>query len=219
MNTPWLERELQRQLAPVTAPESLWYRIQAPRRNARQSAAFRWTVRAAVALLAFVVSAGAYRALSLRGNEKLTPQDLMELAQSSKDFDFRSDDFAAIRSFVKAEANIDIDVPDPSAATEHTPVQVVGVRLLRLHGLPIAAIDCQFGNNHATLLVSGKHPGIENNRVGKHLFSGATFSGHTRLVSWNMRNQNYALALPGTGDVHGACLLCHANRPALLTIN
>lgn len=217
---PWLERELARQLAPVAAPESLWNRIHEPRRSVGRGDSFRWTVWPAVALLTLLVCAGVFRTLNMRGAEELSVQELAELAKNSKDFDFRSSDFGAIRSWVKAESNIDIDLSDESSAAENASVRVLGVRLIRFRGLPVAAIDYRVGDDFATLLVSGKRADVGGNSdVGKHLFRAMKSAGNTRLVSWNMRNQNYAVAFTGGQSVHGACLLCHANMPGLIAIN
>lgn len=219
-STPWLERELARQLAPVAAPESLWYRLQEGRRSASRSDSFRWTVWPAVALLTLILCAVAFRQMSILGSERLTAQDLAELARTSRDFDFRSDDFREIRAWVKAEANIDVDLPDGSAAAESAQIRLLGVRLMRLRGIPVAAIDYRVGREMATLLVSARHPGLgANNGAGRHMFSTIMKTSGTRLVSWNMRDENYAIAFTGAGNVHEACMLCHANIPGMIAIN
>ncbi len=64
--TPWLEKELARQLAPVAAPEALWGRIQEARRMPRRSVSFRWAVWPAFALLTLFVCAGALRKANTR---------------------------------------------------------------------------------------------------------------------------------------------------------
>lgn len=216
---PWLERELARQLAPVAAPESLWYQIQEQRRLSPRRDSLRWTLWPAIAILTLFVCAGAFREIDIRGAERLTPQDLAELARNPKDLDFRSSDFGAIRSWVKAKANIDIDVPEGMVSPESAAVRVIGVRLVRLRGLPVAAIDCRFGADRATLVVSAKRAGHAGNEVGKHLFAEGESGSGTRMVSWNMRNQNYAIAFAGAGDANAACMLCHANLPGLIAIN
>jgi len=63
--TPWLERELARQLAPVAAPDGLWGRIQEARRMPRRSVSFRWAIWPAFALLTLFVCAGALRKVNL----------------------------------------------------------------------------------------------------------------------------------------------------------
>lgn len=210
---PWLERELARQLAPVAAPESLWIRMHEPRRSAWPGASIRWMLWPAVAALTLAVCAGVFREVNLRGTEKLTSHDLAELAAGGREFDFRSSDFGAVRLWVKAKADIDIDVPEEPAG-ENARVRVLGVRLIRLRGFRVAAIDYRAGEDLATLLVSAKHSGLRGNGEVK-MKSG----GNTRLISWNMRNQIYAISVSGAEDVHGACLLCHANVPGLITIH
>lgn len=218
-STPWLERELTRQLAPVAAPESLWYRLQDERRPASRSDSFRWTVWPAVALVTLILCAIAFRQMSILGSERLTAQDLAELARTSRDFDFRSEDFGAIQAWVKAEANIDVDLPEGPAAAQSAQIRLLGVRLMRLRGIPVAAIDYRVGREVATLLVSARHSGLgATNGTGRHMFSTIKTTG-TRLVSWNMRDENYAIAFTGTGNMHEACMLCHANLPGMIAIN
>jgi hypothetical protein len=144
-------------------------------------------------------------------------EPLAELPPASRGFDFRSNDFGAIRRWVKAESNIDIDLPDGSS-TSAGPVLLLGVRLIRFRGSPAAAIDYHVGEGAATLVVSGKQGGLSGNtEVGKHLFSAMKSAGKEHLLSWNMRNQNYTIAYSGDKDLGGACLLCHANTRSMLT--
>ena len=91
----WLEKELARQLAPVTAPESLWDRINGqqrrPPRRALVDRAF-WPVAVAMLVLAF---AGVLRTLTAdRDPDTFTEQELALLGASGG-FDFRSDNFEA----------------------------------------------------------------------------------------------------------------------------
>jgi hypothetical protein len=214
----WLERELARQLAPVAAPESLWDRIdRRQRRPGRRISLERtfWPVAVAMVLLAF---AGVLRTLNVnREPDSLPEQELALVARPSGDFDFRSNSFAETRAWVKAQANIDIDVPAGRPAAGRGAVRLLGTRIIRLHGLPVAAIDYRAGDQVATLFVSGKRAGLTGSaKASKHLFS------QGRLVSWNMRSQTYTIvfsetgAFSGAGNSRGACLLCHANSPGVI---
>jgi hypothetical protein len=211
-SSSWLERELARQLAPVAAPETLWDRIHEPRRPVPRAMAIGWVAWPATVVV-LIACAGVYWKM----NHAREP--LAELPPASRDFDFRSSDFGAIRKWVKAESNIDIDLPDGSA-TSAAPVLLLGVRLIRFRGSPAAAIDYHVGEGAATLVVSGKQAGLSGNtEVGKHLFSAMKSAGKEHLLSWNMRNQNYTIAYSGEKDLGGACLLCHANTRSMLTVN
>jgi len=216
MNDLWLEKELARQLAPVTAPESLWDRINqrqpGPRRRVSLERAF-WPVLAAMVLLSL---AGVLRTLGAdRDPEKLGEQELAAVAGTSRGFDFRSESFEDARKWVKTEANIDIDVPSEQPSQGRVAVRVLGVRLIQLRGLPVAAIDYSVGDGVATLFVSGKHAGLTGNtQASRHLFSRSRSASDARFVSWNMRNQTYTIAFPGAKNFHGACLLCHATTPS-----
>jgi hypothetical protein len=220
----WLERELARQLAPVAAPDSLWARInRKQRRRVRLISPERtfWPVAVAMALLAL---AGVLRTFSVnREPDPLPEQELALLARPSGQFDFRSNSFAETRAWVKAQANIDIDVPAGQPAADRGAVRLLGTRIVRLHGLPVAAIDYRVGDQWATLFVSGKRAGLTGSaKASKHLLS------QGRLVSWNMRSETYTIAysaagafsatgaFPGTGNSRGACLLCHANSPGVI---
>lgn len=214
----WLERELARQLAPVAAPEPLWDRINRQQRKPAGRLALErtfWPVAIAMALLAF---AGVLHTLSVsREPDQLPEQELALFARPFGDFDFHSNSFEETRAWVKARADIDIEVPPGRPAAERAAVRLLGTRIIRLDGLPVAAIDYRVGDQMATLFVSGKRAGLTvNAKASKHLFS------QGRLVSWNMRSQTYTIAvsksgaLSGVGNSRGACLLCHANLPGVI---
>jgi hypothetical protein len=210
----WLESELVRQLAPVAAPGTLWDRVCTPRPSVPRGTSIHrvaWPVAAAIVLVA---GAGAFWQL----NRMREP--VVELPATSRDFDFRSNDFGAVRTWVKAKADIDIDLPDESAVAENAPARVLGVRLIRFRGLPSAAIDYRVGDGSATLVVSRKRAGLrDDGEAGKHLFSAMKASGNERLISWSMRDQNYTIAFSGEKDLRGACVLCHANQRGMVTAN
>ena len=145
---PALERELASQLAPVAAPETLWDRIHEPRRSLPRAIPVAWIAWPATVVV-LIACAGVYWKMNH------AREQLAELPPASRDFDFRSSDFGAIRKWVKAESNIDIDLPDGSTASA-APVLLLGVRLIRFRGSPAAAIDYHVGEGAATLVVSGK---------------------------------------------------------------
>ncbi len=208
----WLERELAGQLAAVRAPENLWERIHEPRPSLPRGFPIAWVAWPATVVVLIACAVGYWKMNHAR-------EPLAELPPASRDFDFRSNDFGAIRKWVKAESNIDIDLPDGSA-TSAAPVLLLGVRLIRFRGSPAAAIDYHVGEGAATLVVSGKQGGLSGNtEVGKHLFSAMKSAGKEHLLSWNMRNQNYTIAYSGEKDLGGACLLCHSDTRSPVTAN
>ncbi len=205
----WLEKELARQLAPVAAPASLWDRISggAERRRRVPLAWISWPV-AAVLLLAGVV--GVVRArLAASGEDRFTQREVALMAKHAG-FDFRADSFEDAREFVKTRANIDIDLPKRHATANSGPAHVLGVRMVELDGVPIAAIDYMVKGEKATLYVSGKRAGLKGDDMGPSLHL------HSRqgLTYWNMRNETYTIAFESAKDPHGACMLCHATAPA-----
>jgi hypothetical protein len=196
--SPWLERELTRQLAPVTAPESLWDRINQKRRHPEPRVSLEWIFWPIAAAMVLLVFAGVAR-------------DRERAVRS----DFRSDNFDDTRAWVKSAANIDIDVPaGRPAPADRSAVRLLGARLIQFNGLPVAAIDYRVGDQIATLFVSGKDAGLSGNmEASKYLFSQGEPAKATRLFSWNMRDQTYTLASSGAKDSREACLLCHATTP------
>jgi hypothetical protein len=94
-------------------------------------------------------------------------------------------------------------------------VRLLGVRMARLRGLPVAAIDYRVGDEGATLFVSGKRGGPSGNGAdSRHVFLPTKSTGDARLYSWSMHNQIYAITFSGAENSHAACLLCHANSPS-----
>jgi hypothetical protein len=193
----------------------LWDRINQRQPRARRGISFErafWPVAAAMALLAL---AGVLRTVGAdRDAERLAEQELAAAAATSRGFDFRSESFEDTRKWVKAEANIDIDLPSGQPAADGSAVRLLGARLIQLRGLPVAAIDYNVGDGVATLFVSGKRAGpTGNTEASRHLFSRTKSAGDERFVSWNMRNETYTIAFPGAKNFHGSCLLCHATTP------
>jgi hypothetical protein len=206
--TPWLARELGRQLAPVAAPDGLWAGIQEARTAPRRSFSFRWTVWPVFAALTLVSCVGLLRELT--GMNRLTQNELAEISAGSKDPDFRSNDFGAIRAWVSAQTRIDIDLPPGESVEGARPVRLIGARLIRFRGSRVAAIDYRVGDRVATLLVSGKRPRLGwTTEPSQHLFSQIRMQGGGRALSWDMGNEVYTIAFAGAREFHGACLICH----------
>ncbi|HEY3823712.1 MAG TPA: hypothetical protein VGL82_04095 [Bryobacteraceae bacterium] len=211
----WLEEELKRQLAPVVAPGSLWDRIEHPRpapRHGIAPAKLWWPLVAVTVLLTVIIT---LHNLDVPHNQDtLVEREVATLTGISKGFDFRSENFQDIRKWAKVTANIDIDRPPGAPSEGRSTAQLLGVRLIQLQGLPVAAIAYRMGDETATLFISGKRAGLSGNTgASKHLFFPKTTTGNTRFVSWNMRNETYTIAFPGTKSFQAACLLCHATTP------
>jgi hypothetical protein len=204
----WLEKELARQLAPVTAPESLWDRIDRPQTRPRHRAPLEWLFWPIAAAMLLLVVVGIVRTRRPHDPEAFPDQELSSLDAHSG-FDFRSNSFEDTRAWVKARANIDIDLPPSHRTSDSGAVRLSGVRMIQLRGLPIAAIDYRVGDEAATLFVSGKRAGLTGEMgVSKHMYT------RSRLVSWNMRNETYTIAFSSGKNTRGACLLCHSSTPS-----
>jgi len=206
----WLEKELARQLAPVSAPETLWDSISGRTRGRQAVASHRlperlvyWPLAAAIVLAA--VAGFWFSRNGSSGEDRFTEKEVA-LLERHQGVDFRADNFNDARNWVKRRANIDIDVPQGHPAAENGAVHVVGVRLAKLDGLPIAAVDYEVSGETATLYVSGKRAGLTSDDMGPSLHL------HSRrgLTYWNMRNETYTIAFHSATNPHGACMLCHA---------
>jgi len=205
----WLEKELARQLAPVAAPSSLWDRISggAERRRRVPLAWILWPAAAAV-LLAGVLGVVRGR-LAASGEDRFAQREVAAAAKHAE-FDFRAGSFEDAREFVRKRANIDIDLPKRHAVADSGPAHVMGVRMVELDGVPIAAIDYVVKGEKATLYVSGKRAGMKGDDMGPSLH----LHSQQGLTYWNMRNETYTIAYASTKNPHGACMLCHATAPA-----
>jgi len=202
----WLERELTIQLRPVTAPDSLWDRIEA-RRAPEPEASFQWMSWPVAAAIMLTMAGGVAWRVAVAHNpgsgvRALAVEELRRLEAGGGRLDFRSDDPRAIRNWVKAVADIDIELPGSSK------VRLLGARLIERQGAPVAAIDYRAGDGSATLVVSGK--GMSGGTKSPHVFASVGAAENDRVYSWKMREQEYAIASSATHDPHVACLLCHA---------
>ena len=180
----WLELELADRLAPVRAPEALWARVQHPR-VAERVRATRLPRRALVALCAVAVAAIVAVALAVP-SPGMSEMAAAELA-ANRPADFRSSDPHAIAHWLRANAGVNVSIPE-SAKVELTGARVkgnVGEVLYRVQG------------HDAVLLVARA-----NGRPAD--------TGHGQ-ATWQAHGQIYALAYADTAQARLACQLCHAD--------
>ena len=159
----WLERELARGLAPVAAPEILKIRLGfAPAR--------RWEfprVALAVAAAVVMIIGGGYAA------SRTAALDSRELAArelcGAETVEFASTDPVAIAAWLHKELHKELHreggVEIPLRPVEG--VHLTGARLIRRHGVRVAAVSLQVRAGNATVLVAragsavGGTPGFE----------------------------------------------------------
>ncbi len=215
MGDRWLEKELERQLAPVVAPGSLWDRIIGrtegrPARTQRR-VPYAWVFWPAAAAVLVAGAIGMVRWRTAGAGEDRFAEREVALAAKQTGLDFGAGSFEDAREFVKARANIEIDLPKRHPSANSGPAHVVGVRLVKLDRVPVAAIDYVVKGEKATLYVSGRRAGL---KAGDDM--GPSLHLHSRqgLTYWNMRNETYTIAFASTKNPHGACMLCHATAPA-----
>jgi hypothetical protein len=195
---------LARSLRPVAAPDALWERVDG-RRAPEAEGSGQWILFWPVAAALMLTMAGgvAWRVAMApeTGIRALAVDELQRLEAGGERLDFRSDDAREIQTWVKSAADIDIDLPGSSE------VRLLGARLIRRKGAPVAAVAYQAGEGTAALLVSGRGSGGSKS---PHVFAPVETSGGSRVYSWKMREQEYTLASSVTHDPHAACLLCHS---------
>jgi hypothetical protein len=207
----WLERELERQLCPVSAPDSLWRRIHEQRRSlrVRQRQGAAW-LAAAVALA--LVSATVAKQVVMKRHpapdlQTLSKREVRALAEGSGTLDFRSNDPVAIRAWVMNRSGLDIKLPERQI--EGSEVRLFGARLIYVEGLPITAITYRVGKDLVAMLVTGKGGPFHETKKLEHAAPRVTVTGDMRFVSWNMGGELYTIALAGMTGPQRECLLCH----------
>jgi anti-sigma factor RsiW len=186
----WLELELAQGLAPVSAPDDLWERIQEGRPVERHFAA-RWPIAAMLT----VGVAAATLWLVAHGQEPVI--DLARLAGEQINvpaaLELRSSDSAEIGKWISRQTGISVTLPARTAA------QFSGARMITRSGVRIAAVNYTIDGEAATLLVT---------RTGA-----PADSAHGRL-SWSAGGLSYALACSNREHPEIACLLCHTRSGA-----
>jgi hypothetical protein len=196
----WLERELSAGLAPVTAPPDLWPDI-ASGIQPEQSVSGRqiaWPV-AAVAMLA-LMSLTVYRFVATQSQVSNLRQAAMAHTNLEA-LDFHTGSCAELNDWLKQNAGM--DVPLPQAAPG---VELLGARILPAPGSPIAAIAYRVAGSAATLFVTRAHSRSDS----PHNFTRTASVGGPELISWGMRDLEYALVAASSTDPHAGCRLCHA---------
>jgi hypothetical protein len=181
MRERWLEPVLERELAPVTAPEELWDRVQLPRARRCRHPLHRqgaWALAAAALVLAV---------WGLR---------------TSRQLEFHSTDAVRIQSWVKVNSGLDVELP----ARPPRSIQLLGAHVIR-GANPAVEVTYRAGNHDARLLVLKADESLANppahEVLGNGLRNGAS------VFSWSMHGQQYTLACATPGDLQAACLLCH----------
>ncbi len=180
----WLELELADRLAPVSAPEALWVRVQRPR-VAAQSSARPFPRRVLIGVGALAAAAIVALALAVP-SPGMSEMAAAELA-ANRPADFRSSDPNAIAHWLRANAGVNVSIP-PATKVELTGARVkggVGEVLYRVEG------------RDAVLLVARSNAPREATQHGRS--------------TWQAHGQIYALAFADTAQSRLACQLCHAD--------
>jgi hypothetical protein len=198
----WLQPDLERHLAPVSAPDELWNRIQRPRPTPQPRRPVLVFAAAALAIAA-VWAALPKQVVSDQA------EAIQALNREPENLDLRADTVTEIRAWVKSKTGLDL--PLPSATSQA--VQLTGVCGVKNR----TAIAYRVRGHNAALLVSKVSPAFAVD--GKHRFLKCESVGGSRVSSWTMRGQLYTLAYASTTDPRDECLLCHAGPQQLPLAN
>ncbi len=191
----WLEAQLLRQMAQVKAPDTLWAQIEnegrAQRRRPVRRVWMLWPVIATVLMLAtgdLVWEVG-----KARGAVRLSDGELAAIASGTgKSID--STDPAAIRAWVKARTNRDVELNCGGGGK----IQLAGARLIDFRNKVVAAISYKLDGNEGLMFVADK--GITFQRT----------SGE-RLIAWSNPNQSFTLTYPPVRELDSSCVSCHVD--------
>lgn len=203
-----LERALRRHLGRTEAPQELWKRVDAARRTPRMATAPMWTVWAAAAALLAVTAGGWVLWQELTGPVTAEALAVDALTRGPEQLRFHSDRAAEIRTWLRANAGLDIPLPP-----QHSPlVQILGATVLD-GDTPMAEISYRVGEYNAALLVAKDTTGART--YPRHEVRPSESFQEARVSSWSMRGQSYTLAWAAPGEFRVACLLCHGNEPPM----
>ena len=212
MKKDLFEPELNRHLRPVKAPDELWDRLQragasspALRKPRAGFGTWRW---AAAAVAAVVVIAG----VTLWLNREPTSEELAvrALNHGPDQMEFRSDNLAELRTWVKAGTGLDLPLRGRPAASVH----LIGARVTRATrtGVPTAEIAYRVGDQDARLVISKAPPDGD----GKHKFKASGSYHGANFQSWTMRGQMYTIA---SANARMGCMLCHSTGAPAANVN
>jgi hypothetical protein len=193
-----------RQLAQVKAPDSLWAQIERERRSQQTQSRVRSTVRvkagwvlwpAVATILLLATGDLAWEVGRARATMRLSDSDLASISAGTGTR-VDSSDPAAIRAWVKARTNMDVDLNCGGAGK----VQLAGARLINFRDKLVAAISYKLDGNDGLMFVSKKGLVFERARSN---------AAETRLVSWGGRNRSFSLTYPPVRALDPACVQCH----------
>lgn len=212
-----LEAGLRTHLARQQAPETLWGRVQRKVAQGQVRAAAPED-RTPLFRLGPVLAAAAVVLVAVGGYFALQPAETLEtiaisaLEQQPEQLDFRSSDAEAIRRWLIEEAGVDVPLP-----AQHSDM----VRLLGASAVPspteagamIAEISYRVGDQGASLVVANDP---RANPVYPMHQAADVADQASRVTSWSLKGQNFAVAWTEQGAMEASCLLCHqGSSPAL----
>ena len=209
MKNDWNEPELSRHLGPVQAPDELWDRVNGTDVSqrvytlaSRKHVGWRWAA-AALATVAVVAGITVWQNREISGEERA----VLALGRAPDQLEFRSENLAEIRTWVKNGTGLDVPMPGRTSPV----VRMIGARVNRA-GVPTAEIAYRVGDADVSLVVSR----IPQEGDGRHQFvKSGTYHGSS-FQSWTMRGQMYTIA---SADAKVGCLLCHSTGAPRTIVN
>lgn len=200
---------LSRNLYRVPAPEELWLRIQDPRPAGSPAISAGNRLLVAVALSVGVLACGF---LAIRVLNAANPILKEAFAGAAGNVEFQSNQPARIRQWVNAQAGIDI----PLSAAPPSTVQLIGASVRR-GASPEAAVAYRVNNRDAVLLVAKSDTALRYGAGHGPITSKQVKD--LQVSSWTMRGHSYTLAYAASGDLRGACGICHSDGEPLTALN
>jgi hypothetical protein len=190
---------MERALCEVSAPPELWERVQAASMveasviETPPAKPFCWGLVWATAAAAILIATSATLVhLQRTGSDEAVA--LRALHSDSRLINFRCENPARLRAWVRAKTGLDLPLREESSPA----IQLIGARTIEnSRGVEVAYLA---GNRDAVLLVSRAEAGALN--VAHNRTSG-------NVSTWVMDGQRYTLACDNPSDLQLACKLCH----------
>jgi len=210
LNNHGLERVLEKHLASVTAPDTLWNHVRGPLVRPERQAPVWMGWAAAVASLA-VVAGGWVVWQIAQPPQSVEAVAVNALQTNTSELPILTTDATAVRKWIKAESGIDVPLPPKHDSL----VQIIGAKIVpaQVDGATarVAEISYQVGDYRAALLIAKDPSG--KTVYPKHEVRSSDPFQQARVSSWSMRGQSYTLAWSAPGEFRVACLLCHSTTP------
>jgi hypothetical protein len=166
-----------------------------------------WTAWAATAAT-LALSVGGWAFWHLHGDNPVSVEAMAvsALTHNAGDMELKTEDAAAVRTWVKSHSGIDIPLPPRHSSW----VKIIGASVSGSDN-KVAEVSYQVGDYKAALLVTKDRTNAKT--YPSHEIRPSDPLETARVSSWSMKGQSYTLASMAPGQARVACLLCHGAEP------